>query len=103
MFMSVHCWDSHGRVDVLDGRVLSSSCRHERLQRLAEKVHKDCRSSEDHLEDIEQRLIEVSVTKYSRCHLGCISFLLPRLRKLPSLWYSNEPGNLDSLGSKKEI
>ena len=28
------------------------------MQRLAEKVHRDCRTSEDHLDDIERRIIE---------------------------------------------
>ena len=35
--------------------------RFEHLQRLAEKVHRDCRTGEDHLDDIEKRILEVSV------------------------------------------
>ena len=34
---------------------------------------------------------------------GYISLLLPRLPKLPSQCYSNEPGNLGSPASNKEI
>ena len=34
--------------------------RLERLQRLAEKVHRDCRSCEDHLNDIDKRIKEVT-------------------------------------------
>ena len=36
-------------------------CRLERLQRLAEKVHRDCRTVEDHLDDIDKRIMEVCV------------------------------------------
>ena len=50
------------RLTHCSSRDVSVFGRLERLQRLAEKVHHDCRSAEDQLDAIEAKIKDVSVS-----------------------------------------